>query len=38
MGRDAQRMLVIWGYDKAEYFFAQDWTGRNSLNRLNKLG
>jgi hypothetical protein len=30
-------MLVIWGCDKAEYFFGQDWTGGISLNRLEKF-
>jgi hypothetical protein len=30
-------MPVIWGRDKAKYFFGQDWTGSISLIRLNNL-
>ena len=28
---------MIWGCDKAEYFFEQDWTGGISLNRLGNF-
>jgi hypothetical protein len=30
-------MKVICGKPEAENFFAQDWTGRNSLIRLDKF-
>ena len=30
-------MRVIWGRDKAKYFFGEDWTGGIRLNRLEKL-
>jgi hypothetical protein len=29
---------VICDFGKTEYFFRRDWTGRNSLIRLEKLG
>jgi hypothetical protein len=28
---------LIWGIDKAEYFFAQDWTTQISLKRLENF-
>ena len=37
MRRDARKMPVIWGFDKAKYFFSQDWTGSIRLMRLWKL-
>jgi hypothetical protein len=30
-------MLLIWGFDKAEYFSRNDWTTQISLNRLTKF-
>jgi hypothetical protein len=30
-------MLVIWGRDKAKYFFKSDWTGGIALIRFNKF-
>jgi hypothetical protein len=33
----AGEMKVIWVKCEAEYFFRRDWTGRNSLIRLEKL-
>jgi hypothetical protein len=37
VGRDGGDMQVIWVFGKPEYFFRWDWTGRNSLIRLEKL-
>ena len=37
VGRDGGTRKVICGFGKPEYFFARDWTGRNSLIRLEKL-
>jgi hypothetical protein len=34
----AGNMKVIWVNREAEYFSRRDWTGRNSLIRLEKLG
>ena len=36
-GVDDAGYKVICGFGKAEYFFGKDWTGRNSLIRLEKL-
>jgi hypothetical protein len=36
-GVDGCGYKVICGFGKPEYFFKQDWTGRNSLIRLEKL-
>jgi hypothetical protein len=36
-GVDGGDMKVICGFGKPEYFFKRDWTGRNSLIRLEKL-
>jgi hypothetical protein len=30
-------MPVIWGIQKAKYFFGQDWTAQITLNWLRKL-
>jgi hypothetical protein len=35
--RDARMMLLIWGWRKTKYFFAQDWTGRIVLKGLGKF-
>jgi hypothetical protein len=36
-GETAAVMKVIWVKQEAEYFFERDWTGRNSLIRLDKF-
>ncbi len=36
-GVDGGHIKVICGFGKPEYFFGRDWTGRNSLIRLEKL-
>jgi hypothetical protein len=33
----AQLLVLIWPGKKANYFWAGDWTGRNSLNGFKKL-
>src|ERR1700743_2670721 len=37
MRRDARQMKLIWGEGEAGYFWREDWTGRITLMRLEKL-